>query len=132
MPAPVPIEVTASQQREVKRIVNAKTSSQRDVFRARIILGLVQGLSHEEIAKEQSVSLLAIGRWRKRWAARGLEGLKDAPGTGTQTAAFGQGCRTGLESGAHPGAARRALERAHDGQRNRAEQIECATTLVGP
>src|SRR6476646_5869439 len=80
MPAPVPIEVTASQQRELKRIVNAKTSSQRDVFRARIILGLVQGLSHEEIAKEQSVSLLAIGRWRKRWAARGLEGLKDAPG----------------------------------------------------
>ena len=62
MPAPVPIEVTASQQRELKRIVNAKTSSQRDVFRARIILGLVQGLSHEEIAKEQSVSLLAIGR----------------------------------------------------------------------
>ncbi len=82
MPAPVPIEVTASQQRELKRIVNAKTSSQRDVFRARIILGLAQGLSHEEIAKEQSVSLLAIGRWRKRWAARGLEGLQDAPGRG--------------------------------------------------
>jgi hypothetical protein len=26
-----------------------------EVFRARIILGLAQGLSHEEIAKEQSV-----------------------------------------------------------------------------
>ena len=76
MPAPVPIEVTASQQRELKRIVNARTSSQRDVFRARIILGLAQGLFHEEIAKEQSVSLLAIGRWRKRFAARGLEGSK--------------------------------------------------------
>ena len=110
MPAPIPIEVTASQQRELKRIVKAKTSSQRDVFRARIILGLAQGLSHEEIAKEQSVSLLAIGRWRKRWAAKGLEGLQDAPGTGTQAAAFGQGCRTGLESGAHAGSARRALE----------------------
>jgi transposase len=82
MPAPVPIEVTASQQRELNRIVNAKTSSQREVFRARIILGLARGLSHEEIAKEQSVSLLAIGRWRKRFAARGLEGLKDAPGRG--------------------------------------------------
>src|SRR6478609_5171397 len=82
MPAPVPIEVTESQQRELERIVKAKTSRQRDVFRARIILGLAQGLSHEEIAKEQSVSLLAIGRWRKRFAARGLEGLKDAPGRG--------------------------------------------------
>jgi len=38
MPAPVPIEVTASQQRELNRIVNAKTSSQREVFRARTIL----------------------------------------------------------------------------------------------
>ena len=82
MPAPVPIEVTESQQRELEHIVKAKTSSQRDVFRARIILGLPKGLSHEEIAKEQSVSLLAIGRWRKRFAARGLEGLKDAPGRG--------------------------------------------------
>ena len=82
MPAAIPIEVTASQQRKLKRIVKAKTSSQRDVFRARIILGLAQGLSHEEMAKEQSVSLLAIGRWRKRWAAKGLEGLQDAPGRG--------------------------------------------------
>lgn len=82
MPAAIPIEVTASQQRKLKRIVKAKTSSQRDVFRARIILGLAQGLSHDAIAKEQSVSLLAIGRWRKRWAAKGLEGLQDAPGRG--------------------------------------------------
>ena len=64
------------------RIVNAKTSSQREVFRARIILGLARGLSHQEIAEEQSVSLLAIGRWRKRWAAKGLEGLQEAPGRG--------------------------------------------------
>ena len=75
MPAPVRIEVSATQKRELMRIVNAKTSSQREVFRARIILGLARGLSHQEIAEEQSVSLLAIGRWRKRWAAKGLEGL---------------------------------------------------------
>ena len=116
MPAPVPIEVTGSQQRELKRIVNAKTSSQRDVFRARIILGLAQGLSHDEIAKEQSVSLLAIGRWRKRWAAKGFEGSPRRPWEGTQATAFGQGCRRGLESGAHPGSARRALECARNGQ----------------
>ena len=82
MPAAIPIEVTVSQQRKLKGIVKAKTSSQRDVFRARIILGLAQGLSHDAIAKEQSVSLLAIGGWRKRWAAKGFEGLQDAPGRG--------------------------------------------------
>jgi hypothetical protein len=35
--------------------------------------GLVTA-SHEEISRKQGVSLLAIGRWRKRWAAKGLEG----------------------------------------------------------
>ena len=82
MPAAIPIEVSSEQQRALQRIVTAKTSSQRDVFRARIILGLARGRSHEEISREQNVSLLAIGRWRKRWAAKGLEGLKDAPGRG--------------------------------------------------
>ena len=48
MPAALAIEVTSEQQRELQRIVTAKTSSQRDVFRARIILGLAEGLSHEE------------------------------------------------------------------------------------
>jgi hypothetical protein len=43
MPAAIPIEVTSEQQRELQRIVTAKTSSQRDVFRARIILGLAEG-----------------------------------------------------------------------------------------
>src|SRR4030095_12387888 len=132
MPALLPIEGTASQQRDLNRIVNAKTSSQREVFRARIILGLARGLSHEEIGKEQSVSLLAIGRWRKRCAARGLEAAQRCAGTGTQSAAFGQGGRTGPESGAYPGTARRALERARDGPANRAEQIECAAALGGP
>src|SRR4030095_1588665 len=139
MPAPVPIEVTENQQRELERIVKAKTSRQRDVFRARIILGLAQGLSHEEIAGKQSVSLLAIGRWRKRWAAKGLEGLRDAPGRGRKARlsvkAVGRPLslgRTALESGAHASSARRSLERAHDGPPNRAEQIERAATLVGP
>jgi transposase len=88
MPAPVRIEVSATQKRELMRIVKAKTSSQREVFRARIILGLARGLSHQEIAEEQSVSLLAVGRWRKRWAAQGLGGAPRRPWTRTQAAAF--------------------------------------------
>jgi hypothetical protein len=43
MSAAIPIEVSFEQQRELQSIVTAKTSSQRDVFRARIILGLAEG-----------------------------------------------------------------------------------------
>ena len=45
-------------------------------------MGLAEGLSHEQISREQDVSLLAIGRWRKRWSAQGLERLKEPPGRG--------------------------------------------------
>ena len=96
MPAAIAIEVTSEQQRELQRIVTAKTSSQRDVFRARIILGLAEGLSHEEISREQGVSLLAIGRWRKRWASKGLEGLRDAPGRGRKPTMAATAIRSAL------------------------------------
>ena len=131
MPAAIPIEVTSEQQRELRRIVTAKTSSQRDVFRARIILGLAGGLSHEEISREQGVSLLAIGRWRKRWAAKGLEGLKDAPGRGRKPTIAASGHPLGPELGCSTGSWRRTLERADDGAGNRLEQIERATFVVG-
>jgi hypothetical protein len=76
----------------------------------------------------------SFGHWTLAEAlgGQGLGRPPRRPWTGTQTAAFGEGCRTGLESGAHPGAARRAVERAHDGSPNRAEQIERATALGGP
>jgi Winged helix-turn helix len=51
-------------------------------FQGQDHLGFWPGLNHEEISREQGVSLSAIGRWRKRWAAKGLEGLKTLPGGG--------------------------------------------------
>src|SRR4029453_7640155 len=108
---------TASQQRELKRIVNARTSSQRDVLRARIILGLAKGLSHEEIAKEQSVSLLAVGRWRKRFGARGLEGLKDAPGRGRKPQLPAKAVGRVLSLGGTPGPPSGAARVARGGPR---------------
>jgi hypothetical protein len=50
MPAPVAIKVTASQQRELMRIVKPRQAGSRRFSELRIILRLAQGLSHEEIA----------------------------------------------------------------------------------
>ena len=80
MPAAIPIEVTSEQQRELRRIVTAKTSSQRDVFRARIILSLAGGLSHQEISREQGVSLLAIVAGGSVGRPRAWRDLKTLPG----------------------------------------------------
>ena len=131
MPAAIAIEVSSEQQRELQRIVTAKRSSQRDVFRARIILSLAQGLSHEEISRKQGVSFLAIGRWRKRWAAKGLEGLKDAPGRGRKPTIAATAIRSALSLAARQAPGGRNLERANDGAGNRLEQIERSTLVVG-
>ena len=80
MPAAIAIEVSSEQQRELQRIVTAKTSSQRDVFRARIILGLAEGLSHEEIRESRasaswpSVAGGSVGRPRAWEALKTLLG----------------------------------------------------------
>ena len=131
MPAAIAIEVSSEQQRELQRIVTAKTSSQRDVFRARIILALAEGLSHQEISREQGVSLLAIGRWRKRWAAQGLEGLQDAPGRGRKPTIAAAAIRSALSLAARQAPGGGPWSVRADGAGNRLEQIERAAFVVG-
>jgi transposase len=82
MPVATPIEITPQQKRELERIFYAPTSTQREVFRARIVLALMEGRSHEEISRQLDTSLQAVSRWRRRWAKGGLQGLKDAAGRG--------------------------------------------------
>ena len=75
-----------------------------------VALGLIQA--------EEPAWSLEVGHWTLAEAlgGQGLGGSPRRPWEGTQATAFGQGCRTGLESGAHPGSARRALECARNGQ----------------
>src|SRR6476659_8393058 len=82
MPVATPIEITPQQKRELERVVHARTSTQRELFRARIVLALMEGRSHEEISRQLDTSLQAVSRWRKRWAQGGLQGLKDVAGRG--------------------------------------------------
>jgi transposase len=82
MPTGAIVKVTSEQSRELKKIVSAKTSAQQDVLRAKIILGLSRGQTHEQIAGELSTSLQTVSRWRGRWSEGGLAGLQDAPGRG--------------------------------------------------
>jgi transposase len=82
MPVGAHVEVKPPQRRELEKIVSAPTSPQRDVFRAKIILALGEGKTHEQIAEELSTSLQTVSRWRNRWSRDGLAGLQDAPGRG--------------------------------------------------
>jgi transposase len=52
----------------------------RVVTRAQIVLGAARGLENREIAEELGVTRETVGRWRSRFAEKGVEGItKDLP-----------------------------------------------------
>jgi transposase len=76
------VELSGVQRAELKRIVRASTSEQRLVVRARVALLADEGLGNEEIAPLVGLSPHKVGKWRRRVAEEGLEGLADRPRPG--------------------------------------------------
>lgn len=62
--------------------VNSHTAQQRMALRAQLILDWVDGLTYIESAQKNNVSEPTIAKWRKRFKARGLEGLQDKQRSG--------------------------------------------------
>jgi transposase len=66
----------------LERLVRDRNTPQKVVWRARIVLLASDGLTAEGIAAAVGNSLLTIRRWRRRYIAKGVEGLlKDATRT---------------------------------------------------
>jgi len=57
--------------------VRARTTPQRQVERARIVLGSAEGASGRALAREIGVSLPTVQRWLARYDTEGLAGLED-------------------------------------------------------
>src|SRR6266705_5878906 len=54
----------------------------RDRLRARIVLAAAAGSNNAAIAAQMGVHVDTVRKWRRRFAAAGLAGLKDAPRSG--------------------------------------------------
>lgn len=77
------IRLTADDERVLRKVVAAHTSSQRDVVRANIVLHAALGCSNGEIVQILGVSGKCVSKWRGRFSKMGLDGLKDSPRSGT-------------------------------------------------
>jgi transposase len=77
-----PLIVSDEQQRELRRLLNRATATQREVRRARIILERASGLSQEETAIVVGVNRPVVALWERRFRASGMAGLTDARGRG--------------------------------------------------
>lgn len=51
-------------------------------LRSRIVLAAARGRSNQQIASDLDIPEVTVGKWRRSFAAQGLEGLHDAPRSG--------------------------------------------------
>jgi transposase len=78
----VTVKLSVKDKAVLESIVRAHKSSQRDVFRSRIVLLAAEGHSNRDIALVLGTSENTVGRWRVRYVEMGLDGLKDLPRSG--------------------------------------------------
>jgi len=81
MPAAVPIKVTASQMRCLRRM-QASARSSRIWSRATGVVMLTQGKGCQEVAKVLGICVDTVTDWKHRWALEGLKSLEDKPRSG--------------------------------------------------
>ena len=73
------ISISAADRERLERLVRVRNTPQKVVWRARIVLPASDGLRAEAIAATVGKSLLTVRRCRRRYVAKGVDGLlKDA------------------------------------------------------
>jgi transposase len=77
------VRVTAEQRSELEAWSRRPKTAQALALRSRIILLAAQGTSNKSIAAKLSTTPHTVGKWRKRFASLGNDGLLDEPRPGT-------------------------------------------------
>lgn len=80
--SPFVVRVSADMRAVLELRAGAYQRSHSQVVRARIVLLAADGLSNTLIAQRVGVCVDVVSRWRKRFVAEGLAGLKDRPRSG--------------------------------------------------
>jgi transposase len=68
---------------ELTSLAARRSTAQALALRARIVLGCSQGEQNKAVAARLGVCENTVGKWRRRFAEHGLEGLRDEPRSGT-------------------------------------------------
>jgi transposase len=78
MPRHAPqLNCSAEDKASLIAVVKSRTAEAGDVERARIILACLEGKEIQEVARELTVSIPTVTKWRQRFALWGLRGLRD-------------------------------------------------------
>lgn len=79
---PYRIELSGEERGILEERTRRQTASQREVFRARIVLLAAEGWRNDEIAERLSTARQTVSGWRKRFYLERDVGLLDRPRSG--------------------------------------------------
>jgi transposase len=69
------VRLTVDEQMELEQMIQSRSLPAGDVFRARLILMLAEGLSYRVIQERLDTTAPTIARWRQRFVEQGISGL---------------------------------------------------------
>jgi transposase len=81
-PRAVPVILTAGERKMLKKRARGAKTPHRDRVRAQIVLAAACSRPNARIAADLGITVDMVRKWRGRFAAHGLGGLKDRPRTG--------------------------------------------------
>ncbi len=70
------LELTESQREELTKWAHSRTLPAGDVFRAKLILSLAEGMTYEQIVATLRTTKPTIARWKARFQEAGIDGLE--------------------------------------------------------
>src|SRR5499425_3339943 len=76
------IEMSAEVAGILEGYTQRRKTAQALALRARIVLGCAAGLSNKAVAARERVTVQTVGKWRRRFVERGVDGLLDEPRPG--------------------------------------------------
>jgi transposase len=81
-PKLAPLELTVAERELLQRLVHRPTTARALAVRARVVLACAGGLSNSDVSRRLGVSLPTVGKWRRRFVADRVDGLRDGPRPG--------------------------------------------------
>jgi len=78
----VEVILSEDEREQLERWSRRPKTAQALAQRARIVLACAEGDSNDEVARQLKVTAQTVGKWRRRFVAKRLEGLLDEPRVG--------------------------------------------------
>ena len=81
--------LSSAERCELAALATRRKTAQALALRARIVLGCAAGAENKDVAALLRVDPMTVGKWRRRFVERRMEGLYDEPRSGAHPSPHG-------------------------------------------